>query len=321
MLDKLKIVFAGTPEIASTVLEKLITEKFQVDLVLTQPDRPAGRGMKLTSSPVKELAIENGIEVFQPVKFRNNPDAIHKIKDLQPDIMVVVAYGLILPQELLDIPKLGCVNIHVSLLPKLRGAAPIQRALLAGDSKTGVTIMQMDAGLDTGDILLVEEVNIDAHDTSQTLHDKLAKSGATKIVEYLHDYKTITPVKQDNNQATYAEKLLKSEGLVNWNESAEIIERKIRGYNPFPGVYSYLDGKLYKFWQSTWYDNTTVKTYNSGEIIKAEIDGLHIACGCNSVLVIKEIQEAGSKRKPIDVFLQGKDSLIGQVFVSELVSE
>lgn len=321
MLDKLKIVFAGTPEIASTVLEKLITEKFQVDLVLTQPDRPAGRGMKLTSSPVKELAIENGIEVFQPVKFRNNPDAIEKIKDLQPDIMVVVAYGLILPQELLDIPKLGCVNIHVSLLPKLRGAAPIQRALLAGDSKTGVTIMQMDAGLDTGDILLVEEVNIDAHDTSQTLHDKLAKSGATKIVEYLHDYKTITPVKQDNNQATYAEKLLKSEGLVNWNESAEIIERKIRGYNPFPGVYSYLDGKLYKFWQSTWYDYASIKNYNSGEIIKAEIDGLHIACGCNSVLVIKEIQEAGSKRKPIDVFLQGEDSLIGQVFVSELVSE
>lgn len=320
-MDKLKIVFAGTPEIAATVLDKLISNKFNVELVLTQPDRPAGRGMKLVPSAVKQLAVENDIEVYQPVSFKKEPESIEKIESIAPDIMIVVAYGLILPQELLNIPRLGCINIHVSLLPKWRGAAPIQRAILAGDSMTGVTIMQMDAGLDTGDILLVERLPIEDGETSLSLHNKLAHAGAKKVIEYLNNYSTIKPQKQSSDGVTYADKILKSEGVINWNEPAELVERKIRGYNPFPGMSSYLDGKLYKFWFAQIYPEKIDKKYVCGEIIKAQKDLLVIACGNDSFVKILEIQESGNKRKTIEQFLQNKSDLVGKIFNQELSNE
>lgn len=320
MSDKLKIVFAGTPEIAKMVLANILAANFDVRLVLTQPDRPAGRGMKLTPSPVKQLALEHGIEVFQPLSFKKDLSVLQKIREINPDIVVVVAYGLIVPQEFLDIPRLGCVNIHVSLLPYHRGAAPIQRAVLAGDSETGVTIMQMDAGLDTGDMLLVEKVAIANDETSASLHDKLAQIGAAKIVEFLANPTSYPPVKQSESGVTYAHKLEKEEAKINWQEDAAVIERKIRGFNPFPGAYSLLDGQLHKFWQASV---RVDKNHNqpAGSIIGVSKDAINIACGNGSILEVKEIQEAGSKRKPVTQYLHNKPDLVGKIFMSEVAHE
>lgn len=310
----LKIVFAGTPEIARLTLENILKHQFNVGLVLTQPDRPAGRGMKLTPSPVKLLALEHEIEVFQPNSFRNNPEALQKIRDFAPDIMVVVAYGLILPAELLSIPRLGCINIHVSLLPRWRGAAPIQRAVLAGDKFSGVTIMQMDEGLDTGAALLTEQIAISDDDTSGSLHDKLAHLGAEKVVEYLANPSHYIPQEQSSDGVSYAAKLSKEEAQINWSEPAALIVRKIRGYNPFPGSYSYLDGQLHKFWQAHIVQGIQSEA-QSGTITYASNDKLWIVCGDGSVIGINEIQEAGAKRKTSAQYLQGKSDLVGQRFV------
>ncbi len=302
MSKKLKIIFAGTPEIARLCLEKILKAEFNVELVLTQPDRPAGRGMKLTSSPVKEFAIQNGIEVFQPISFKNNIEAIEKIKSIQADIMVVVAYGLILPQSVLNMPYMGCVNIHVSLLPRHRGAAPIQRAILEGDKVSGVTIMQMDSGLDTGDILLCEEEIIEESETSSTLHDKLALRGARMVVKYLTNYAEIKPSKQSEIGATYATKITKAEAQINWNEDANLIERKVRGYNPYPVAYTFMDSKLIKIWHSrvaNYMTNLAV-----GKIINYQDDYIAISCGNGSVLEILELQLAGEKRKLASLFAQ-----------------
>ncbi len=303
----MKIVFAGTPEIARLCLLSILDAGFNVELVLTQPDRPAGRGMKLTSSPVKELALERGIEVFQPATFKQNPDALAKIKVINPDIIVVVAYGLILPQELLDIPRLGCVNVHVSLLPKYRGAAPIQRAILGGDDVSGVTIMQMDSGLDTGDILLCEREQILPHDTSGSLHDKLANLGAKMIVQYLYNYESITPKAQINDGMTYASKISKAEAKINWNEDAFIIERKIRGYNPFPGAYTFINDKIVKIWCARIAKSKT--TLDAGCIIGLQDDALAVSCGNGSVLEILELQLAGEKRKNATLFMQANENM------------
>jgi methionyl-tRNA formyltransferase len=316
MTDKLKIVFAGTPEIARMVLENILKHNFNVELVLTQPDRPAGRGLKLTPSPVKELALQHDIEVFQPLSFRKDPDAIEKIRALQPDIMVVVAYGLILPQALLDIPRLGCINIHVSLLPKWRGAAPIQRAVLAGDKVSGVTIMQMDAGLDTGDMLIVESVTLDADETSGSLHDKLASVGAHKIVEFLTNPEQYIRQPQSLDGTSYAPKIDKEEARIDWSESATAIERKIRGYNPFPGAFTYLENKLHKIWQAQIISGRTTSA-PFGSIITAAKDELWVACGDGNILALQELQEAGAKRKLTSQYLQGKNGLVGQRFGSE----
>lgn len=310
----LKIVFAGTPEIARLTLENILKHQFNVGLVLTQPDRPAGRGMKLTPSPVKLLALEHEIEVFQPNSFRNNPEALQKIRDFAPDIMVVVAYGLILPAELLSIPRLGCINIHVSLLPRWRGAAPIQRAVLAGDKFSGVTIMQMDEGLDTGAALLTEQIAISDDDTSGSLHDKLAHLGAEKIVEYLANPSHYISQEQSRDGVSYAAKLSKEEAQINWSESAELIVRKIRGYNPFPGSYSYLNGQLHKFWHAHIVQGIQSKA-QSGTIMHASNDKLWIVCGDGAVISVNEIQEAGAKRKTSAQYLQGKSDLVGQRFV------
>lgn len=322
-MDKqLKIIFAGTPDISAQVLTNILANDFQVDLVLTQPDRPAGRGMKLTPSPVKQLALEHGVEVFQPLGFRKDPSNLAKIRELAPDIMIVVAYGIILPQELLDIPRLGCINIHVSLLPRWRGAAPIQRAVLAGDEYSGVTIMQMDAGLDTGAMLLVEKLKLDTKETSASLHDKLAQVGAQKIVEFLNNPSQYLAQTQAEDDVSYAHKLTKEEARIDWHEEASLIERKIRGYNPFPAAYSYLDGVLHKFWASEVVIEANLAVeHKVGKIIRAQQNQLWIVCGGQTILAIHEIQEAGSKRKITAQYLQNKSDLVGKYFKSEMTNE
>ncbi|MCC2645847.1 MAG: hypothetical protein K0R94_1625 [Burkholderiales bacterium] len=312
MQKPLKIIFAGTPEISKTILEKLLESGFSIDLVLTRIDQPAGRGKKITMSPVKHLALEYDIEVFQPHSFKNNPEAIRKICSLKPDIIVVVAYGLILPHEFLDIPTFGCVNIHVSLLPHLRGAAPIQRAIIAGDKESGVTIMQMDAGLDTGAILLQQSIAIEETETAGTLHDKLALLGSIMIINYLNNYKQIKPLPQDNLVATYAHKIDKSEAQINFNETALIIERKIRGFNPYPGCFTYLNKERLLVWTAQVVKETS--NCSPGMIIGYYQDGILVACGNKSVIKITELQLAGRKRQNAKLFSQGYPDLIGMCF-------
>lgn len=317
MNKQLKIIFAGTPEISAQVLANILAHDFKVDLVLTQPDRPAGRGMKLTPSPVKQLALEHGIEVFQPLGFRKDPSNLAKIREFKPDIIVVVAYGIILPQELLDIPSLGCVNIHVSLLPRWRGAAPIQRAVLAGDEYSGVTIMQMDAGLDTGAMLIVDKLKLDLKETSASLHDKLAQIGAQRIIDFLKSPSQYLPQAQSEEGVSYAHKLTKEEARIDWSEDAHLIERKIRGYNPFPAAFSYLDGVPHKFWASEVISDSKVTTESAvGQILRAKQDQLWIVCGGQTILAIHEIQEAGSKRKSVTQYLQNKLDLSGKYFTN-----
>lgn len=313
MKQKLRIIFAGTPEIARICLAKMIANGHIPGLILSQPDRPAGRGMKLTPSPVKVLASEHQIEVFQPLSFRKDPEALNRIREFKPDLIVVVAYGLILPQELLDIPRLGCINVHVSLLPRWRGAAPIQRAVLAGDSETGVCIMQMDPGLDTGAILLSDKLPIDANETSGSLHDKLAILGGELLVKYLNDPESYKPNPQSEVDVSYAHKIEKAEALIDWEKPAEVISRNIRGYNPFPGAYTHLNGELVKIWQA--HITSIFKgVAKAGTIITADKGKLEVVCGDGWLISIDEIQEAGAKRKNISQFLQGKSDLSELIF-------
>jgi methionyl-tRNA formyltransferase len=306
----MKIVFAGTPEIAQIVLDKLLTSGFNIDLVLTQPDRPSGRGQKLQASLVKELALQYNIPVFQPEKLRNNSEALAILQQLKPDIMIVVAYGLIIPEEILLLPKLGCINIHVSLLPKHRGAAPIQRAILEGDTVTGITIMQMDKGLDTGPILLQQQVEIVKDETSQTLHDKLAILGGQMIVEYLNNYRHIEAKAQGSNNVSYASKIEKHEAQINWNEPAEVIERKIRGFNPYPGAFSYLDTQLIKLWGAKVGPNLPKDTV-PGTIISLGNSEITVSCGNGTTLIITSLQSAGKKRQSSREYINGHPQLIG----------
>lgn len=311
MQQSLKIIFAGTPEISKIALARMLSAGFKVDLVLTQMDRPAGRGKKISMSPVKELALEHGIEVFQPISLKKQADALEKIRSVQADILVVLAYGLILPQELLDIPRLGCVNIHVSLLPHLRGAAPIQRAIIAGDRQSGITIMQMDKGLDTGDILLQQAVDIAEYETSGSLHDRLAILGADMLIDYLNNYEKIKPVKQDNAQATYAHKIDKIEAQINYLEDAVIIEQKIRGFNPIPGCFTYLAGQRLIVWSAEVVEQNT--NLPSGTIIGHTHGDILVACGNNSVLKVTELQLAGRNRQSARQFILGYGDLTGKL--------
>ncbi|TXH60331.1 MAG: methionyl-tRNA formyltransferase [Bacteroidia bacterium] len=301
MHKPLKIAFAGTPLIASTVLQSLIDANFPITLVLTQPDRQSGRGLKITESPVKTLAKQHQIPVLQPQSFKNDPELLARITESKPDILVVIAYGMILPQSLLTIPPLGAINIHVSLLPKLRGAAPIQRAIINGDTKTGVTIMQMDDGLDTGAILIQEAIPILSIDNSQTLAEKLAILGAKLVITYLTNYSDFKPQIQNSENATYAHKINKIEALINWNESAIIIARKIKAFNPNPGAFSHLDSQIVKIWDATVIiDNSSDAPY--GKIISYNEDGIHVAAGDNTILIIKTLQIAGKKMQAASQF-------------------
>ena len=299
----MKLIFAGTPEFAAIALAAILAAGHEVALVLTQPDRPAGRGMALQASPVKRLAEQHGIPVFQPLTLKDVA-AQERVSAVGADVMVVAAYGLILPQAVLDMPRFGCINIHASLLPRWRGAAPIQRAILAGDARTGVCIMQMEAGLDTGPILLSESLAIDAADTAATLHDRLADLGASLIVNALG--RLPLPVSaQAADGVTYAAKLEKSEALIDWSKSAVEIDRQVRAFNPFPVAMTTLDGSPLKVWaaQLEPADRCCPNTL-PGELIIADRRGIVVACG-SGALCITELQKAGGKRLQAAQFLAG----------------
>ena len=296
----MKIIFAGTPQFAASALAALLREH-QIVAVLTQPDRPSGRGMQLTASPVKQLAVQHGLPVLQPATLKT-AEAQREIAALDAEVMVVAAYGLILPQAVLQLPRYGCLNIHASLLPRWRGAAPIQRAILAGDAETGITIMQMDEGLDTGDMLLRRACPIAPNDTAQTLHDRLAGIGADSILEVLRllQDSRLAPVRQDDAAATYAAKLLKSEAQIDWRRDARQIERAVRAFNPFPVSHASLDGVAIKIWQAVLQEGAQGE---AGEIMAADKRGITVACG-KDALRLDVLQRPGGKAQPAVQFLQ-----------------
>ncbi|MDU4356777.1 methionyl-tRNA formyltransferase [Phytobacter diazotrophicus] len=293
MSDSLRIIFAGTPDFAARHLDALLSSEHQIVGVFTQPDRPAGRGKKLMPSPVKVLAEEKGIPVFQPVSLRPQENQ-QLVAGLQADVMVVVAYGLILPKAVLEMPRLGCLNVHGSLLPRWRGAAPIQRSLWAGDTETGVTIMQMDVGLDTGDMLYKLSCPITAEDTSATLYDKLAQLGPQGLLATLTQIATgtATPEIQDETQVTYAEKLSKEEALLDWSLPAEQLERCIRAFNPWPMSYFVIEDQPVKVWKASVI-NSQAKA-EPGTIIEANKQGIQVATA-EGILNLESLQPAGKK--------------------------
>lgn len=277
-------------------------QQFSVVAVLTQPDRPAGRGMRTTASPVKQLALAHSLPLLQPASLKSG-DMQQEVANYAADVMVVAAYGLILPLALLQLPRYGCLNIHASLLPRWRGAAPIQRAILAGDDKTGVTIMQMDAGLDTGDMLLKKSCSITAYDTTQTLHAKLAKLGAEAIVEALHllEQGQLKSMPQNAAEATYAAKVSKTEGLIDWSENATQIMRAVHAYNPFPIAYTILNGVPVKIWQACVRDGFEGE---AGTVLAIEKNGIIVACG-QGALCLEVLQRQNAKALPAVQFMHG----------------
>ena len=317
----MKIVFAGTPEFAAQAMRAIYDAGHEIVLALTQPDRRAGRGMHLQASPVKEFALQKNIPVLQPETLRitsTDPQkqaqaaaANERLSSIDFDVMVVVAYGLILPQEVLDISERagrhGSFNIHASLLPRWRGAAPIQRAIESGDPKTGVCIMQMDAGLDTGDTVLVAELEIARDETSASLHDRLAELGSKSIVDVLNALeqdKNLSRVPQEKDGITYAEKILKSEAEIDWALSAKEIDQRIRAFNPFPGASSNLNGLAVKFWDSRLADPKAVSaTGTVGEVLGFGNKGAYIQCG-EGVLEVLEMQKPGGKKIDAKTYLQ-----------------
>ena len=296
----MKIIFAGTPQFAASALAALLKEH-QVVAVLTQPDRPTGRGMRLAASPVKQLALQHGLPVLQPATLKSE-ETQRIIAALEADVMVVAAYGLILPKTVLQLPRYGCLNIHASLLPRWRGAAPIQRAILAGDSETGITIMQMDEGLDTGDMLLRNVCPIAANDTGQTLHDKLAELGASSIVEALRKLQEhrLMPVRQDDEAACYAAKLVKSEAQIDWRRDALQIERAVRAYNPFPVCHTSINGVMIKVWQAGL---CAEKQGEPAKVLAVDKHGITVACG-KGALLLEALQRPGGKAQSAAQFLQ-----------------
>jgi methionyl-tRNA formyltransferase len=306
----MRVIFAGTPEFAAQALAAILAAGHDVPLVLTQPDRPAGRGMSLQASPVKQLARKHGLPLHQPTSLKSEK-ARQPIIGSQPDVMVVAAYGLILPQAVLDIPRLGCLNIHASILPRWRGAAPIQRALLAGDAETGITIMLMDAGLDTGPMLIKESLPIAAADTAGSLHDKLATLGASLIVEALPRLERgeLHGVIQPAEGVTYAPKLDKAEAGLDWRQPAVRLDRAIRAFNPFPGATTRIDGQAVKIWSA----EPVSGSGEPGSILEAGSDGIVVACG-EGALRLTELQKAGGKRLPAADFLRGFALKAGQRF-------
>ncbi|HCY61694.1 MAG TPA: methionyl-tRNA formyltransferase [Oxalobacteraceae bacterium] len=307
----MKIIYAGTPEFAAVALESLHAAGHEIVLVLTQPDRPAGRGMQLQASPVKQFALAHNIPVAQPVSLRldgKHPQVAQEAHDLlrsvQADVMVVAAYGLILPRSVLDIPKHGCINIHASLLPRWRGAAPIHRAIEAGDANTGVTIMQMEEGLDTGPMLAMQSLPIAGDDTTGSLHDKLASLGADMIVAALKRLQQgdLPASPQPEADVTYASKITKEEAQLDFTEAAETLARKIRAFNPFPGAFGIFNDVALKFWQAEVF--TESRNGSPGSVLRADADGVVIACG-RDALRVTQLQKPGGKRLPAREFLQG----------------
>jgi len=306
----LRVAFAGTPEFAAVALKAIAAAGHAVPLVLTQPDRPAGRGMKLTPSPVKQLALDLGAPVAQPRslrldgKFPEEATAGRAALDAaRPDVLVVAAYGLILPQWVLDLPRLGCLNIHGSLLPRWRGAAPIHRAIEAGDAETGITIMQMDAGLDTGDMLLIEREPILPDDTTASLHDRLAALGARLVVRALADAAAgaLAPARQPEQGVTYAHKIDKSEAAIDWSLPADVIERRVRAFDPFPGATFQAGGDTVKLWRARRERRDDAAA--PGTVVAVDGQQLVVACG-QGALALVDVQRPGGKRAPVAQWLQ-----------------
>ena len=320
----MRVIFAGTPEFARSALAALHAAGHDIAGVLTQPDRPAGRGMKLQASAVKQFALSKGLTVEQPHslkldgKFSDEAQAAQAfISNAQADVMVVAAYGLILPQWVLDVPRYGCLNIHASLLPRWRGAAPIHRAIEAGDAETGVTIMQMDAGLDTGDMLIEERCPVSAQDTTASLHDKLAEIGARMIVTALSQAGHFKPVKQPLEGVTYAHKIEKAEAAIVWTQMAHLLAQRVRAFDPFPGMTFQLNGEVIKVWQA--HAETQAHTDSNqnapGTLIGLGEEGLRVACG-EGVLCLTQLQKPGGKRQAVSDFVRSFNGQVGDVFQS-----
>lgn len=318
MTAPLNIVFAGTPDFAASHLQALLASKHNVVAVYTKPDSPAGRGNKLTASPVKVLAQQHDVPVYQPKSLRKEP-AQQALAALNCDLMVVVAYGLILPKVVLDMPKHGCINVHGSILPRWRGAAPFQRAIWAGDKESGVTIMQMDVGLDTGDILMIDKCPIDADETSQSLYDKIAQTAPLTMLKAVDDIAlgNITPVKQDEALVTYAEKLSKEEALIDWRLSATEIERCTRAFNPWPISYVVINdngnARNVKIWQANVLEQTSNKA--PGTVLSVDKHGIAVATGNGEVLNITKLQPPGKKPMAVVDFINARASwfVVGEV--------
>lgn len=312
----MRLIFAGTPEFAACALKALIAAGHTIALVLTQPDRPSGRGMKLTPSPVKAVALQHGLPVYQPSTLRDVEAQAH-LRAVSAEAMIVAAYGLILPQAVLDIPPRGCINLHASLLPRWRGAAPIQRAILAGDAETGITLMQMDAGLDTGAMLSRHPLAIGAAETAGELHDRLAVLGAEAIVDLLPRLAEVLGEPQDERRATYAAKIDKAQARLDWQRPARELRRQVRAYHPVPGAWTLLEGEPFKVWraESVGPEEGALAGAGGGEtipgtVLEAAGGGIRIACA-TGILRLLEVQVAGGRRLTADAFLVGHPLPVG----------
>lgn len=314
-MDKKKIVFMGTPKFAVPVLEMLI-EKYGVDLVITQPDKKVGRKKVLTAPPVKVIAEEKGIKVLQPEKISNDENVLSELKELNPDIIITAAYGQLVPETILEIPKYKCINVHGSLLPKLRGGAPIQYSILEDHEKTGITIMYMVKKLDAGDMISKVEVDILDSDNYESLHDKLSIAGRDLLKETLPNIFTgnIAPEKQDDSLATFARNILREDEKIDWNKSARQIFNQIRALDPTPGAFTYLDENVLKIWNSEVVDlEENFSSKKVGTIIKQDKKHIYLLCGENTVLKVKELQISGKKRMPVVNFLSNKKDYVGTI--------
>lgn len=311
----MKVVFCGTPDAAVPSLEALMHSEHDVVAVFTQPDRPAGRGRHLTASPVKELANAHSLPVMQPEKF--NAEAQTQLATLAPDVIVVVAYGLLIPKSVLGIPKHGCVNVHFSLLPRWRGAAPIQYALLSGDEVTGVTVMQLDEGLDTGPVLSQEQYPVDPDENGQMLHDRLAKAGAGLLIKTLGsmEQNALQPRAQNSEQATHAPKIKKSQGLIDWKQPAAMVSNQVRAFNPWPVAFTYFAGKRLRIWEAELVNDAA--DVAPGMVMEVDKQGINVATG-DKVLRILSLQAPGGRVLSAQEFLNAHEVLPGEtVFLNE----
>lgn len=306
----MKAVYMGTPEIAAVILEELINSgAVTVEAVVTQPDRPKGRGGKMASSEVKEVALKYGIDIYQPEKVKKDTEFLDKLKEINPDIIIVTAFGQILPEEILNLPKYGCINVHASLLPKYRGAAPIQWSIIDGEEKTGVTIIYMDKGIDTGDMILKEEIEIAPDETGGSLHDRLAKTGSKALLEAVEQIKAGTVVRtpQNDDESTYAGMFTKATGKIDFTQAADVIERLIRGLNPWPSAYTTLGGRTLKIWKASVFVMSGLPVQEDiacGTVIFTDKSGIYVKTG-EGCLRIEELQLEGKKRMCSDEFLRG----------------